>query len=87
LERWQFQSILKYLIARVVIVVHIIRQSFGYIPYKKHKEFSDDLKMVYKAPNREMTDKYLVELKDKGWSVIFCNKTLKKQLEELDEFI
>jgi hypothetical protein len=37
--------------------------------------------------NKEMTEEYLVELKDKGWSVIFCNKTLKKQLEELDEFI
>ncbi|MCV6599940.1 MAG: IS256 family transposase [Alphaproteobacteria bacterium] len=48
-----------------ICVVHMIRQSFGYIPYKKRKEFSDDLKMVYKAPNREMAEEYLVELEDK----------------------
>jgi transposase-like protein len=48
-----------------ICVVHMIRQSFGYIPYKKRKEFSDDLKMVYKAPNREMAEEYLMELEEK----------------------
>jgi len=48
-----------------ICVVHMIRQSFGYIPYKKRKEFSDDLKMVYKAPNREMAEEYLLDLEEK----------------------
>ena len=48
-----------------ICVVHMIRQSFGYIPYKKRKEFSDPLKMVYKAPNREMAEEYLNNLEEK----------------------
>ncbi|WP_101260998.1 IS256 family transposase [Labilibaculum filiforme] len=48
-----------------ICVVHMVRQSFGYIISKKRKAFSDNLKMVYKAPNREMAEEYLVSFEAK----------------------
>jgi transposase-like protein len=48
-----------------ICVIHLIRQSFGYIAYKNRKEYSEDLKMLYKAPNKEMAEEYLVSLEEK----------------------
>lgn len=48
-----------------ICVVHMIRNSFGYLPYKRRKEFAEDLKMVYKAPSKEMAEEYLENLEEK----------------------
>tara|TARA_R110001583_G_C5582463_1_gene403014 strand:+ start:70 stop:1275 length:1206 start_codon:yes stop_codon:yes gene_type:complete len=48
-----------------ICVVHMIRQSYKYIARKNKKEFIEDLKMMYKAPNKEMAEEYLVNLEEK----------------------
>ena len=47
-------------------VIHQIRNSTKYIPYKHYKEFMKDLKRVYQAANLEQAEHQLNEL-DKKW--------------------
>jgi transposase-like protein len=46
-------------------IVHQIRASIKYIPYKDKKSFVTDLKKVYGAVNEEQGMEYLLELKEK----------------------
>ena len=46
-------------------IVHQIRASIKYIPYKDKKSFVADLKKVYGAVNEEQGMEYLLELKEK----------------------
>ncbi len=46
-------------------VVHMIRNSLKYIPYKRAKEFMKDLKLVYRAPNEAIAKENLIKLEEK----------------------
>jgi transposase-like protein len=46
-------------------VVHQIRNSLKYVPWKDRKAFAQDLKAIYKAPNREAAETALLELSAK----------------------
>jgi putative transposase len=46
-------------------VVHLIRNSLKYVSHKDRKEFSSDMKFIYKAPTEESALKYLDEFKTK----------------------
>jgi putative transposase len=46
-------------------VVHLIRNSVKHVSYKDLKEFSSDMKFIYKAPTEESALKYLDEFKSK----------------------
>jgi putative transposase len=45
-------------------VIHQIRNSLKYIPWKDRKAFVKDLKLVYKAPTREIAEANLVKLSE-----------------------
>lgn len=42
-----------------VCIVHMIRNSFKYVPRKNSKEFMEDLKLIYKASTRSAAEKAL----------------------------
>lgn len=46
-------------------IIHQLRNSFKYVPYKDLKAFSKDFKSVYNAINEEVAMEKLYELKDK----------------------
>jgi len=46
-------------------IVHQIRNSLKYIPFKDTREFLKDLKKVYKADNKKQAEAHLKELDDK----------------------
>jgi putative transposase len=46
-------------------VVHLIRNSLKHVSYKDLKEFSNDMKFIYKAPTEESALKYLDDLEAK----------------------
>jgi putative transposase len=46
-------------------VVHLIRNSLKYVSHKDRKEFSSDMKFIYKAPTEESALKYLDEFETK----------------------
>jgi len=46
-------------------VVHQIRNSLKYVPWKDRKAFANDLKTIYKAPNREAAETALLEVGEK----------------------
>lgn len=48
-------------------VIHQIRNSLRYIPYKHQKQFMTDLKAVYKAPTREAAESELAKM-EKAWA-------------------
>ena len=48
-----------------VCIVHQIRNSMRYIPSKDYKEFLNDLKEVYKAPNKSLAETALISLSSK----------------------
>ena len=48
-------------------IVHMIRNSLKFIPFKHYKEFCSDLKEVYRAPSEDLGKAALEKLKDK-WS-------------------
>ena len=48
-------------------IVHQIRNSMKFVPYKDRKELSNDLKCVYTAPNEELGYQELIRL-DEKWS-------------------
>ena len=53
-------------------IIHQIRSSMKYIPYKDRKAFVADLKGIYKAVNEEVAMENLLSLKDK-WSNKYPN--------------
>lgn len=53
-------------------IIHQIRSSMKYIPYKDRKAFVSDLKGIYKAVNENVAMDNLIELKDK-WSDKYPN--------------
>ncbi len=53
-------------------IIHQIRSSMKYIPYKDRKIFVADLKGIYKAVNEEVAIENLLSLKDK-WSNKYPN--------------
>ena len=53
-------------------IIHQIRNSMRYVPYKDRKAFVADLKKVYKAPNEEIALAQLDILKEK-WSDKYSN--------------
>jgi transposase-like protein len=53
-------------------IIHQIRSSMKYIPYKDRKAFVSDLKGIYKAVNEEVAMDNLLSLKDK-WSNKYPN--------------
>lgn len=53
-------------------IIHQIRASMKYIPYKDKKAFVADLKGIYKAVNEEVAMENLLELKDK-WADKYPN--------------
>ena len=53
-------------------IIHQIRSSMKYIPYKDRKTFVADLKGIYKAVNEEVAMENLILLKDK-WSNKYPN--------------
>lgn len=53
-------------------IIHQIRSSMKYIPYKDRKAFVVDLKGIYKAVNEEVAIENLLLLKDK-WSAKYPN--------------
>ncbi|MEL7568842.1 MAG: IS256 family transposase [Clostridiaceae bacterium] len=53
-------------------IIHQIRSSMKYIPYKDRKAFVADLKSIYKAVNEEVAMENLLALKDK-WSDRYPN--------------
>lgn len=53
-------------------IIHQIRSSMKYIPYKDRKVFVSDLKGIYKAVNEEVAMDNLLSLKDK-WSNKYPN--------------
>jgi transposase-like protein len=46
-------------------IIHQIRNSIKYVASKNQKEFMDDLKLVYKANNKEFAEEKLLELEEK----------------------
>jgi len=48
-------------------IVHQVRNSTKYVPYKEMKAVSQDLKAIYKAPTVELAEKALLEL-EKKWN-------------------
>lgn len=49
-------------------IIHQIRSTLKYVPYKDHKKFATDLKMIYTAPTEESGLSALLELKEKWGS-------------------
>ena len=52
-------------------IVHQIRNSLKYVPWKDRKAFANDLKAIYRAPTREAAETALLELSDK-WSATYA---------------
>lgn len=48
-----------------VCIVHMVRNSFKYVPYKNSREFTADLKKIYRAPSEEAGEKALREFTQK----------------------
>ena len=46
-------------------IVHQIRNSIRYVASKDQKEFTKDLKLIYKAPTKELAEEELLKLDDK----------------------
>jgi putative transposase len=68
-------------------IIHQIRSSMKYIPYKDRKIFVADLKGIYKAVNEEVAMENLILLKDK-WSNKYPNavKSLEDNWDNLSTF-
>jgi putative transposase len=68
-------------------IVHQIRNSIKYIPYKDQKPFIADLKKVYRATNKKSAEQYLNELENqwgKKYPVVI--KSWRNNWEQLSNF-
>lgn len=52
-------------------VIHQVRHSLTYVPWKDRKAFTADLKAIYHAPSREAAETKLLELAER-WSSIYA---------------
>jgi len=53
-------------------IVHQVRNTLKYVPYKDRKEYAKDLKTVYTAPSEERGYELMVEVTDK-WNKSYPN--------------
>jgi len=68
-------------------IIHQIRSSTKYIPYKDRKAFTADLKLVYGAVSEEAALEKLIELKDRwGKKYPYAIKTWEDNWENLSTF-
>uniref|UniRef100_UPI0019D023FC transposase n=1 Tax=Thermosipho globiformans TaxID=380685 RepID=UPI0019D023FC len=49
-------------------IIHQIRNTLKYVNYKDRKELVNDLKKVYKAPNKDIAYSNLQDLKENKWT-------------------
>ncbi|BBE29891.1 hypothetical protein OSSY52_19300 [Tepiditoga spiralis] len=49
-------------------IIHQIRNTLKYVSYKDRKELVNDLKKVYKAPNKDIAYSNLQDLKENKWT-------------------
>lgn len=71
-----------------ICIVHQIRNSCKYVGWKERKEFSDDMKAIYNAPNRDAAALALNELDSKwGQKYGYAIKSWKANWEELTAFL
>ena len=70
-----------------ICVVHQIRQSCRYVVWKDKKEFTQDMKLIYTAPTREMAEAELKAFEEK-WAGKYCYavKSWKDNWDELSSF-
>lgn len=68
-------------------IIHQVRNSLRYVTWKDRKEFTQDLKDIYKAPTLEQAEANLVKLSDK-WKVKYAIavKSWENNWEELSSF-
>lgn len=71
-----------------ICIVHQIRNSCKYVGWKERKEFSDDMKAIYNAPNRDAAALALNELDSKwGQKYGYAIKSWRANWEELTAFL
>jgi len=71
-----------------ICVVHQIRNSCKYVGWKERKEFSDDMKAIYNAPNRDAAAAALDHLDDKwGAKYGYAIKSWRANWNELTAFL
>jgi transposase-like protein len=71
-----------------ICIVHQIRNSCKYVGWKERKEFSDDMKAIYNAPNRDAAALALNELDSKwGQKHGYAIKSWRANWEELTAFL
>jgi transposase-like protein len=71
-----------------ICIVHQIRNSCKYVGWKERKEFSDDMKAIYNAPNRDAAALALNELDSKwGQKHGYATKSWRANWEELTAFL
>lgn len=68
-------------------VVHQIRNTIRYVPWKESRAVMSDIKNIYKAPNKEMSEKALVAFSDK-WNAKYPHtvKSWQNNWERLTNF-
>jgi len=68
-------------------IVHQIRNSLKYIASKDQKEFMHDLKMVYRATNKEMAEDKLLDLEEKwGGKYPVVIESWQRNWEQLSQY-
>ncbi|MCG8476047.1 MAG: IS256 family transposase [Cytophagales bacterium] len=73
--------------ATQICVVHQIRNSMRYVVWKDKKEFAQDLKCVYKAPNKQAAEAALEDFAEKWESKYsYAVKSWRENWDELTEF-
>ena len=71
-----------------VCIVHQIRNSCKFVGWKERKEFSNDMKAIYNAPNRDAAEYALNELDQKwGAKYGYAIKSWKANWNELTAFL
>jgi transposase-like protein len=71
-----------------ICVVHQIRNSCKYVGWKERKEFSNDMKAIYNAPNRDAAALALDHLEDKwGAKYGYAIKSWRANWTELTAFL
>lgn len=68
-------------------VVHQIRNSLRYVSWKNKKEFTNDLKLIYKASTKEEAEKYLTQLENTwGKQYPIATRSWRNNWDELSTF-
>jgi len=71
-----------------ICIVHQIRNSCKYVGWKERKEFSEDMKAIYNAPNRDAAAQALNELDSKwGQKYGYAIKSWRANWDELTAFL